>query len=124
MSQGPLLIAIDGPAGVGKSATARELARLLGLPYLDTGAMYRSVALAAARAGFGPDLPAHQHERIVEIARSCEVELVGDSAGQRVILGGEDVTAALREPEVTQMSSVVSAIPDQSVQENGALSTY
>ena len=73
--------------------------------------MYRAVALAAVRSGLGLDLPAQEHEKVVEIARSFQLEFIGDSAGQRVLLDGEDVTLVLREPAVTQMSSVVSAIP-------------
>jgi CMP/dCMP kinase len=107
-----LLIAIDGPAGAGKSATARELAVRLGLPYLDTGAMYRAVALLARRAGLGPDLDAEGRRAVVVFAERLGVSFSGDPRAQRVILDGEDVTAALRAPEVSQMASVVSAIPE------------
>lgn len=112
MAQRPILIAIDGPAGAGKSATAREVAVRLGLPYLDTGAMYRAVALLAARAGLGPELGAAGREAVVELARSLEVRFLGDPRNQRVVVGGEDVTGALRAPEVSRMASVVSAIPE------------
>lgn len=112
MAQRPILIAIDGPAGAGKSATAREVAVRLGLPYLDTGAMYRAVALLAARAGLGPELDAAGREAVVELARCLEVRFLGDPRNQRVAVGGEDVTGALRAPEVSRMASVVSAIPE------------
>lgn len=112
MAQRPVLIAIDGPAGAGKSATAREVAVRLGLPYLDTGAMYRAVALLAARAGLGPELDAAGREAVVELARRLDVRFLGDPRNQRVAVGGEDVTGALRAPEVSRMASVVSAIPE------------
>jgi cytidylate kinase len=107
-----LLIAIDGPAGAGKSATARELAVRLGLPYLDTGAMYRTVALVARRAGLGPELDADDRRTVVVCARRLGVGFSGDPRAQRVTLDGEDVTEALRAPEVSRMASVVSAIPE------------
>ncbi len=111
MASGPLLIAIDGPAGAGKSATAREVAVRLGLPYLDTGAMYRAVALLARRAGLGPRLDEAATEVVVCLARDMRVVFAGDPRAQRVMLGGEDVTEALRDPAVSEMSSVVSTIP-------------
>jgi cytidylate kinase len=111
MRSGRVVIAIDGPAGVGKSATARELARRLDLPYLDTGAMYRAVALASMRRGFGREISALEHDRIGGIAERCRIEFMGVGTEQRVVLDGEDVTETLREPEVTQMASIVSAIP-------------
>ena len=107
-----LLIAIDGPAGAGKSATARELAIRLGLPYLDTGAMYRAVALAARRAGLGPELDDGGRRAVVGFAERLGVSFSGNPRAQRVLLDGEDVTEALRAPEVSQMASVVSAIPE------------
>ncbi len=112
MAQRPVLIAIDGPAGAGKSATAREVAVRLGLPYLDTGAMYRAVALQAARAGLGPELDGAGRAVVVELARRLDVRFLGDPRNQRVAVGGEDVTGALRAPEVSRMASVVSAIPE------------
>jgi cytidylate kinase len=108
----PVLIAIDGPAGAGKSATAREVAVRLGLPYLDTGAMYRAVALLASRSGLGSDLDDAGRAAVVEIARRLEVRFSGDPRRQRVSAGGEDVTEALRAPAVSRLASVVSAIPE------------
>lgn len=98
-----MVIAIDGPAGAGKSTVARALASELGFTYLDSGAMYRSLALAALRAGAdtadGPGLG--------EIARELEIGF----ADGRVELGGEDVTEAIRAPEVSAAASEVSIHP-------------
>ena len=95
-----MVIAIDGPAGAGKSTVARALAEALGFTYLDSGAMYRCVALATLRAGADPD-----DARAVEpIASTAKIEL----AGGRVMLDGEDVTAAIRAPEVSATASRVS----------------
>src|SRR5215813_1861470 len=92
-----MVIAIDGPAGTGKSTVARAVAARLGFTYLDTGAMYRAVALASDRTG----RPA------AEIAEIIDIEL-----GERVILAGEDVTETIRTPEVTAQASQVAADPD------------
>lgn len=98
-----MVIAIDGPAGAGKSTVARALAERLGFTYLDSGAMYRSVALATVRAGADPDDPA----AVTDLARALELEL---SPG-RVRVGGEDVSAAIRTPEVSAAASRVSVHP-------------
>ena len=112
MEQRRILIAIDGPAGAGKSATARELAVRLGLPYLDTGAMYRAIGLLARRAGIGPRLDEAASDAVVGFARALDVGFSGNPRAQRVILDGVDVTEALRAPAVSEMSSVVSVIPE------------
>ena len=98
-----MVIAIDGPAGAGKSTVARGVAGALDLVYLDSGAMYRSVALAALREGLDPADP----EAITELANRLEIRLVGSG----VLLGGDDVSAAIRTPEVTEAASIVSAHP-------------
>jgi cytidylate kinase len=98
-----MVIAIDGPAGAGKSSVARALAAELGFTYLDSGAMYRCVALAALRAGAGLDDP----EAMAATAGDLEIGFTGE----RVELGGEDVSAAIREPSVTEASSRVSVHP-------------
>ncbi len=98
-----MVIAIDGPAGAGKSTVARALAERLGFAYLDSGAMYRSVALAALREGLDVD----DGERLATIADQAQIGL---GAGL-VSLGGEDVTAAIRQPEVTAAASRVSVHP-------------
>ena len=95
-----MVIAIDGPAGAGKSTVARAVAAALGFTYLDSGAMYRCVALAATRRG--ADLG--DAAALGELARSLRVEL----DGERVELDGEDVGAAIREPAVTEAASRVS----------------
>ncbi len=95
-----MVIAIDGPAGAGKSSVARAVAAALGFTYLDSGAMYRCVALSGIERGADLDDP----ERMGELARSLEIAL----DGERVGLDGEDVSAAIREPVVTQGSSRVS----------------
>jgi cytidylate kinase len=98
-----MVIAIDGPAGAGKSTVARALAQRLGFTYLDSGAMYRCVALAALEQGADLDDGAAMDE----LAGSLEIELDGD----RVALAGRDVSAAIREPRVSEASSRVSVHP-------------
>ncbi len=98
-----MLIAIDGPAGAGKSTVARALAERLGLTYLDSGAMYRCVALAALRAGIDLDDP----DATGELAEGLGLELGGGS----VRLDGTEVTMAIREPGVSAAASRVSVHP-------------
>ncbi|HEY7152014.1 MAG TPA: (d)CMP kinase [Solirubrobacterales bacterium] len=95
-----MLIAIDGPAGAGKSTVARALAERLGLTYLDSGAMYRCVALAALRAG----TPVDDGDALASLVRTLEIA----PTGKRVLLNGEDVTEAIRTPEVSAAASRVS----------------
>lgn len=98
------VIAIDGPAGAGKSTVARSVARALSLSYLDTGAMYRCLALKAFRAGFGPD----DGEAVGRMGESTEISFaVGDP--QPVFLDGEDVTSQIRTPEIGELASALSA---------------
>lgn len=98
-----MVIAIDGPAGAGKSTVARAVARALGYTYLDSGAMYRCVALAAVREGVDPDDP----HAAGELAERCSISF----AGGRVLLNGEDVTEAIREPRVSEAASRISVHP-------------
>ena len=98
-----MVIAIDGPAGAGKSTVARGVAAALGFTYLDSGAMYRCVAWAAQRAGADPDDSA----AVSALATGLEISF----DGERVLLGGEDVTEAIREPPVTAGASRVSVHP-------------
>jgi len=91
-----MIITIDGPAGAGKSTVARALARRLGFRYLDTGAMYRAVALAGLRRGLEWERP----ESLAQLARQLKIELVED----RVLLDGEDVTEPVRTSEVTAVT--------------------
>ena len=102
MSQEITVVAIDGPAGSGKSTVARRLAARLGLEYLDTGAMYRAVTFAALRRGLDPSEP----ERVARLA--AKVELTVDDA---VTVDGVDATIEIRGPEVTRAVSLVAANP-------------
>lgn len=95
-----MVIAIDGPAGAGKSTIARALAERLGVTYLDSGAMYRSVALLAVRSGVDPD----SAEAAVPLAQRLDIGM----DGQTITIAGEDVTASIRSPEVTAAASRVS----------------
>ena len=97
------MVAIDGPAGAGKSTIAKRLAERLGFTYIDTGAMYRAVALWALRQGVSPD----DMHRMEQLAIAAEIEL---SPG-RIQLNGEDVTDAIRTPEVSSGASRVAVIP-------------
>jgi CMP/dCMP kinase len=98
------VVAIDGPAGAGKSTVARGAADALGFEYLDTGAMYRAVALAALERGIDPD----DAVALSELASSLDVEVDGRS----VRLNGREVADRIREPQVTEAVSKVSAHPD------------
>ena len=98
-----MVIAIDGPAGAGKSSVARAVARALGFTYLDSGAMYRCVALAAIERDAGPD----DEAAMGALARSLAIDL----EGERVELDGREVGAAIREPRVTEAASRVSVHP-------------
>lgn len=94
-----MIVTIDGPAGSGKSTLARALAQRLGFRFLDTGAMYRAVALACLRRGIELD----DERAVAATARQVEIRL----PGERVLLDGEDVTAAIRTKDVTHAASVV-----------------
>jgi len=106
---GPLIVAIDGPSGAGKSSAARALAARLGVPYIDTGAMYRAVGLAARERGVA--LPIDDPETVAAIAEAARIELVPVPEGNRILLDGRDVSAAIREPAISLYASAVSAIP-------------
>ncbi|AAM24572.1 Cytidylate kinase [Caldanaerobacter subterraneus subsp. tengcongensis MB4] len=97
-------IAIDGPAGAGKSTVAKKLAKLLGFTYIDTGAMYRAITLKVLRE----NISLEDEERIVEVARKSDISL----DGERVFLDGEDVSEEIRKPIISQKVSVVSQIPE------------
>jgi len=101
-------IAIDGPAGAGKSTVAKALARELGAMYLDTGAMYRAFGLAMLRAGVGLE------DRAAIAARANDVNVAVDyvDGAQRILLEGEDVSRAIREPAVSEAASATSAVPE------------
>ena len=102
-------IAIDGPAGAGKSTLARALARELGYFYVDTGAIYRTVALRARRAGADPSDPA----QVAPLLEGLDITMgYGPDGEQRMFLDGEDVSRAIRENEISGLASKVSAIPE------------
>lgn len=99
-------VAIDGPAGAGKSTISRAAAKALGYIYVDTGALYRAVALHALRNG------ADSSEGVIPLLTDAVVQLKYEGGEQRVILNGEDVSALIRTPEVSMSASKVSAIPE------------
>ena len=106
MSQ-PLIIAIDGPSGAGKSTLGRMLARELGLLYIDTGSMYRAVALAVIESTINET----DDVAVGSLASRIDIDLAGDPDSLRVTLEGDDVTDRIRDEDVTQMSSIISTIP-------------
>lgn len=100
------VVAIDGPAGAGKSTVAKGVAERLGYLYIDTGAMYRAIACCVLRAG----VPLTDHRAVVALAVKTEVTLSTIDGEQHVFADGEDVSGAIRTPEVTRASSPISAI--------------
>jgi CMP/dCMP kinase len=101
-----LIIAIDGPVGSGKSTLARRVAALMGYVYIDTGAMYRAVALNALRCR----VPLDAADQLTTLAGETRIDLRPEDGTQRVLLDGEDVTAAIRTPEVSQGASKVAVV--------------
>ncbi|HEY8394151.1 MAG TPA: (d)CMP kinase [Thermaerobacter sp.] len=103
------VIAIDGPAGAGKSTVARRIAAALGYLYVDTGAMYRAMTLKVLMSGVHPA----DRERVAEIAQETDIALVtGPDGAPQVVLDGIDVTSRLREPEIDAAVSTVAAVPE------------
>ena len=103
-----LNIAIDGPSGAGKSTISKMLAKKLGIIYLDTGAMYRAVALYVSRKG----VDVHDRDKVVPLLSQIEIEFRGEGDEKRIYLNGEDVSAAIREHAVSKMASDVSKIKE------------
>jgi CMP/dCMP kinase len=101
-----LIIAIDGPSGSGKSTLGQLLARALNLLYIDTGSMYRAVALAVLEAGLDPN----DQRAVTKLAERLDIDFAGDPESLTVLLGGRDVTELTRSESVTEMSSRVSTI--------------
>lgn len=101
-------IAIDGPAGAGKSTIAKAVAKRKGFIYVDTGAMYRAMALLILRAGIG----AEDVERIIEKCREADVTIGYEDGQQVVYLNGENVNSMIRTEEVGNMASAISPIPE------------
>ena len=110
-SKEALLVAIDGPAGSGKSTVAALLADRLGIPYLDTGAMYRAVALLAIRDGLVSPLDEAAIERVGELLESHSIDIMVAAGGTKVFIDEEDVNSLIRTPEISLMASAVSALP-------------
>lgn len=102
-----ICIAIDGPAGAGKSTVAKSISRQLGIIYLDTGAMYRTVALKAIRIG----IDTKDAERLAEFVGNIDIRIEYIGNEQRIFLDGNDVTEMIRTPEVSIGASDVSAVP-------------
>ena len=100
-------VAIDGPAGAGKSSVAKAAAQELGFVYVDTGAIYRTIALHVLRQGVDP----HQASAVEALLPQVQVSLEYTQQGQKMLLNGEDVTALIRTPEVSMATSACSAIP-------------
>ncbi len=103
-----LVIAIDGPSGVGKSTLGKALARRLGYLYIDSGAVYRAAALKALNS----NAPLYEKESVARIARDAVIKLEGDPDHLKVFLDGRDVTTEIRLPDVSRASSIVATIPE------------
>lgn len=103
-----MIVAIDGPSGAGKSTLGKMLAKKFDLLYLDTGAMYRAVALSAMQK----NVIWEDRETIAEIAAGARIELLGDPDNMRVFLDGDDVTTDIRTLDVAQAASIVSTISE------------
>lgn len=101
-------IAIDGPAGAGKSTVARAVAKKLGILYLDTGAMYRAMALKAMREGIDPN----DKEQVLPLLECTEIYAKNIGGTQHTYLDGEDVSGLIRTPEISRGASDISAIPE------------
>ena len=102
-------VAIDGPSGAGKSTLARQAAQALGFLYVDTGAIYRTVALACSRNEVSPQHP----EQVASLLPSLKIDLdYGADGVQRMLLNGEDVSDQIRTPEISMLTSAVSALPE------------
>lgn len=103
----PLQIAIDGPAGAGKSTVAHRVAQALGYTYVDTGAMYRAVAWAVLQRQIDPD----NAEAVTHLAERLDIHLAPSPDGTRVCADGQDITDAIRTPEISNLTSPLSALP-------------
>lgn len=102
-----LIVAIDGPSGVGKSTLSKLLSRELGYVNLDTGAMYRAVALAASRQG----VDAADHAALSRLCDTLVIEFARSGSDERVMLNGEDVSRAIRAPEISLLTAAVASCP-------------
>ena len=106
MNGQPLIVAIDGPAGVGKSTTSRLVAKALNIPHIDTGAMYRAIGLAALRE----EIDLHDERALEDLASQTRIDFVPGEP-PRVLLNGQDVSSLIRTPQVSMAASDVSTVP-------------
>lgn len=98
-------VAVDGPAGSGKSTVAKEIAKALGILYIDTGAMYRTVGMACLKKGIDPT----DEEAVVASLDSLDMKIFPEAGGQRILLDGEDITSRIRTEEIGKAASSVAA---------------
>lgn len=98
-------VAVDGPAGSGKSTVAKEIAKALGILYIDTGAMYRTVGMACLKKGIDPT----DEEAVVASLDSLDMKIFLEAGGQRILLDGEDITSRIRTEEIGKAASSVAA---------------
>lgn len=103
-----IIVAIDGPSGAGKSTLSKKIAQTLGYANIDTGAMYRCIALAASRRGVDPS----DNGAMANLSRSIDISFVPSVEGESVLLDGEDVTYAIRTPETSLLTPKVAALPE------------
>ena len=102
-------IAVDGPSGAGKSTLSKDIAKKLGIVYIDTGAMYRAAALACQRACINIK---ENPLQAIEVVKQSTIDISAEQDGQHIFLNGEDVTGLIRTPEISMAASDVSAIPE------------
>lgn len=102
-----IIVAIDGPSGVGKTTTSKLVAEKLGIPHIDTGAMYRALALKATREGIGYK----DAENLERLAAQTTIDFVPGTRPPRVLLDGQDVSGEIRTPEISMAASTVSSVP-------------
>lgn len=98
-------VAVDGPAGSGKSTVAKEIAKALGILYIDTGAMYRTVGMACLKKGIDPT----DESAVVASLDSLDMKIFPEAGGQRILLDGEDITSRIRTEEIGKAASSVAA---------------
>jgi cytidylate kinase len=104
----PLVIAIDGPAGAGKSTVAQKVAARLGLTYVDSGATYRAIALKVLQSAIAPD----DEQAVARLITQTDIRITTEGLQSRVLMDGEDVTEKIRTPEVTLAAAKVSRLPE------------
>ncbi len=108
------VVAVDGPAGTGKSTATKRISKLLGLTHVDTGALYRGIAYLAMEAGFGLEFDESDHAAITKIAQRTKFEfqrIPGKNPSNRLFVNSKDITGFIRTPDMSMMASRVSAIP-------------